>query len=266
MLMGARTIVIVVLIAGMGLRAMADSLLIDDFTQFALSREGSSLVTDEWSNVYDKGKTIAGTVLDNGRRVLSISGENNSFDIARKPPFDHISQYPYLRWEWEAILIPQGADIVDPNRDDSASQIYVNFDLKSSYLFYPSVFSICYYYGSTEKKGRRDLWEGFGTFVSFICVRSAPEDGVGKWFTEERNVLEDYREAVHGFLNDADRNLRAKFRSAYTRALGIREPELNENAEELLFHSISIWVDSNDTGTGAESRYGPMTFLSGPTD
>jgi hypothetical protein len=264
--MSARTIVIVVLSAGLGVRAMADSLLIDDFAQFVPPRKGSSLVVEAWSNVYDKGKTIAGTVLDHGRRVLSISGENNSFDIARKPPFDRIGRYPYLRWEWEAIRIPEGADIVDPNRDDSASQIYVNFDLKNSFLFYPSILSICYYYGSTEKKGRRDLWEGFGTFVSFICVRSAPEDGAGKWFTEERNVLEDYREAVHGFLDNADRNLRAKFSSAYARALGVRESESEESAEELALHSIAIWVDSNDTGTGAESRYGPMIFRSSPTD
>jgi hypothetical protein len=264
--MSIRAILAIVLSAVVGVRVIADSLLVDDFSQFPPPRKGSSLVADSWSVAYDKGKTVAGTVLDHGRRVLSISGENNSYDIARKMPFDRISRYPYLRWEWETVRVPEGADIVDPNRDDSASQIYVNFDLKGSFLFYPSLLSICYYYGSTEKKGRRDLWEGFGSFVSYICVRSAPEDGVGKWFTEERNVLEDYREAVRGFLHSSEGNLRAKFSSAYARALGIRESGPEGNEGELPFHSISIWVDSNDTRTSAESRYGPMLFLSGPAN
>jgi hypothetical protein len=250
-------VILPVLLMSMSARTAADTILVDDFERFTPPRSGSSPGTDAWSVVYDKGRTAIGTALDHGSRVLDISGENNSFDIAKRVPFNHISRFPFLRWDWKALRFPEGADITNPDRDDSAAQIYVNFDLKTSFLFYPALLSICYYYGSTEKRGQTYLWEGFDTFVNFICIRSVPVDGIGKWFAEERNVLADYRQTVTDFLHSPDRNIKDKFSRIYSRALG--------GTEELALHSIAIWVDSNDTHTGAESRYDNIAFGSGPS-
>jgi hypothetical protein len=254
----------VIFLIFMGARTSADTILVDDFEHFTRPRPGSPLTPDAWSVIYDKGRTMVGTVPDHGSSVLAVSGENNSYDIAKKLPFERVSRFPFLRWEWEALRFPEGADLADPDRDDSAVQIYVNFDLKTSFLFYPSLLSICYYYGSTERRGQIYLWEGFNTFVNFICIRSVPEDGKGKWFFEERNVFEDYRQTVRDFLHSADGNIRTKFSRIYARALGAPEAGLEENTGELFLHSLSIWVDSNDTRTGAESRVDNIVFGSGP--
>jgi len=261
--------VVLAFLVGMSTSVHADTIVVDDFERFTPPGRDLALRLDEWSVVYDKGKTNITTVTDPGpgladgsSRVLLISGDNNSYDIARKVPFDRISRYPLLRWKWKVTRFPEGADISDPNRDDSAAQVYVNFDLKASFLFYPCLLSICYYYGSTEKPGKVFLWEGFGTFVEFICIRSVPRDGTGSWFSEERDVLADYRKAIVDFSTDPDLTLRSKFRRAYENALG-RTPQTGPAGEgELAVHSLALWVDSNDTHTRAESLYDDITFSS----
>jgi hypothetical protein len=261
-----------VLVVSICAQAAADSILVDDFEQFTAPKPGSSPGINTWSVVYERGRTSIQTVLDGKENlpggpshVLVISGENNSYDIAKRVPFDRISQFPFLRWEWKVTRFPEGADISNPDRDDSAAQIYVNFDLKSSFLFYPALFSICYYYGSTEKPGQTYLWEGYDTFVEFICVRSVPEDGFDRWFVEERNVLQDYRRAVLDFLDHPDGNVRKRFRQMYAHALDVAVAGVERNMAELALHSFAIWVDSNDTRTGAESRYDNISFGSGPS-
>lgn len=251
--------------------APADTVVLDDFEQFSPPVRSSSLRLDAWSVVYDQGKTTVTTVretaagLDGGAsRVLLVSGEGSSCDIARKVPFRSIGQYPLLRWKWKVTRFPAGADISDLSRDDSAAQVYVNFDLKASFLFYPDLLSICYYYGSTERPGQVFLWEGYGTFVEFIRIRSVPRDGIGVWLSEERDVLRDYRQAIRDFSTHADAGMRSKFLKVYEKALGRRPAPDPADDPELGVHSVAIWVDSNDTHTRAESRYDDITFSSAP--
>ena len=245
----------------------ADTVVIDDFERFLPPTHGTTLRSDAWSVIYDRGKTSIDTVSEAApaltgasSRVLRIHGEADSYDIAHPVPFRWISQYPILRWKWKVTRYPPGAAISDLARDDSAAQIYVDFDLKRSFLFYPDLLSICYYYGSTEPDGSVYLWEGYGTFVAFICIRTVPRDGIGTWFSEERDVLQDYLKAIRDFSTHPDPGMRARFVKAYAHALGVpRGPEPVGQAE-LEVHSVALWVNCNHTHSTAESLWDDITF------
>jgi len=64
--------------------------------------------------------------------------------------------------------------------------------------------------------------------VTYVVVRSGPTD-LGKWLTESRNVLEDYKKI---------------YEEAPTEDVG----------------AISIAIDSNDTNSTAESYFGEILF------
>ena len=253
--------------------AGSDTVVIDDFERFTAPIPGATLRHDSWSVIYDKGKTTIDTVSDaapsltgGASRVLRIYGEGDSYDIAHEVPFRWISQYPILRWKWKVTRYPPGADLSDMSKDDSAAQIYVNFDLKTSFLFYPDLLSICYYYGSTEPDGNVFLWEGYGTFVAFICIRTVPRDGIGVWYSEERNVLRDYRQVIQDFSTDPDTGMRSRFAKAYARALGAPPSADSERTAELGVQSLALWVNCNHTHSTAESLWDDITFSAPASD
>ena len=152
--------------------ASPEILVIDDFENSSLPEKKSELFLDKWSIVYDKGDTDIRVVTDTDRlldtgssKVLRIRGEDNSYNISKKVSFGYIDSYPYLEWKWKVTEYPSGADISDSRKDDSAAQIYVNFDLKARFWGYPKLFSVCYFYATTMDKGAAYLWET----SEFIC-------------------------------------------------------------------------------------------------
>ena len=234
------------------------ALTIEDFEEFDISREKEPAGT--WTVEYDRGSTIVQIVTETDpllsageSKVLRITGTNNSYSIAKTGGINGIAARPLFSWKWKVTKYPEGARISDLKLDDSAAQVYINFSLGCRYLWYPCVFSICYFYGTTINPPETFLWSGYGTYVKFITVRSVEMDGVGAWYREERNVLEDYRAAIDDFLNHDNRKVREKFASALESA----------NGETMLpFHSVAIWVDSNDTKSSAESYYDDLIFRS----
>ena len=246
------------------LTAGAFSLSVEDFEAFNISDEKSAV--GSWTVVYDRGTTDARIVLDvdplltdGASNVLKITGEDNSYSISMKPPFRSISENPIFSWKWKVTRYPEGANISDLRLDDSAAQVYVNFDLQCKYLWYPCIFSICYFYGTTMRPGETFLWSGYGTYVKFISVRSVGTDGIGAWFLEERNVVEDYHEGVLDFLEYGTARKRAKFKKGYESALQSGADSVQSLMLEV--HSVAIWVDSNDTETTAESYFDDLQFV-----
>lgn len=232
---------------------------VEDFEEF---RIGDGSEVGVWEVAYDRGSTEVAAVMDSdpllsggSSRVLRISGKNSSYSVLMRTPFRRITESPILSWKWKITEYPEGANISDLSVDDSAAQMYVNLDLKCSYLWYPCILSICYFYGSTMEPGETFLWSGFGTYVKFISIRSAERDGVDAWFHENRDVVEDYHTAVRDFLNHENRRTRERFRDAYESAIG--------ESVMLDVHSVAIWVDSNDTKSTAESYWDDVEFLAG---
>src|SRR5262249_60197787 len=125
---------------------------------------------------------------------------------------------PILEGTWKAVTPPKGGDPRRKETDDQAAQIYVTWP-----RFPEAVRSqiIGYIWDTTVPAGTIVKSQKTGT-VTYVVVRSGSAD-LGKWITERRNVVEDYRR-IYGVAPD--------------------NPGV-----------ISIAIDSDDTSSSAESFF-----------
>jgi hypothetical protein len=210
------------LLASAPLRA-ADpgAVLIEDWSK---QPEGKTGIPDGW-----KGQNWGSPKYDfrvetqGGRKVLHAKSRDDSSTISKEAKID-VKERPILQWSWQAVTLPKGGDARKSATDDQAAQLYVTFP-----RFPQAVRSriISYLWDTTAPAGAVFKSEKTG-LVTYVVVRSGPAE-VGKWVTESRNVLEDYKKI-------------------YGEAPG----------EEV--GAISISIDSNDTHSTAESFFGEILF------
>jgi hypothetical protein len=121
------------------------------------------------------------------------------------------------------MTLPAGGYACQKSTDDQAAQVYV------AWLRVPeSVRSriIGYVWDSTAPRGTICKSQKTPT-VTYIVLRSG-SDELGKWITERRNVVEDFR-TIYGEAPD------------------------NPN-------TLSLSIDSDDTRSSADSLIGPTVF------
>lgn len=163
-------------------------------------------------------------VNNDGHHRLRLRSTGASSTIMRdiKGSVD-LKETPVLQWSWKVTALPAGGYACQKSTDDEAAQVYV------AWLRPPeSVRSriIGYVWDSTARAGTICKSEKMST-VTYIVLRSGPDD-LGKWVTERRNVVEDFR-MIYG--------------------------EIPENPSAVL-----LSIDSDDTNSSAESLIGPMVF------
>ena len=216
------TLLAVTLVAGGPLSA-ADpaTVLVEDWSK---QPEGKTGIPDGWKGQsWGSPKYEFRIVTQGGRKVLHLKSANDSSTVSKEIKVDVKSQ-PILQWSWQAVTLPKGGDARKSATDDQAAQLYVTFP-----RFPSQVRSriISYLWDTTAPVGAVFKSEKTG-LVTYVVVRSGPTD-LGKWLTESRNVLEDYKKI-------------------YGEAPG----------EEV--GAISISIDSNDTRSAAESYFGEILF------
>lgn len=157
------------------------------------------------------------------KKVLHIKSRGDSSTISKEVKVD-VKETPILEWQWKAVALPAGADARRKATDDQALQLYVVFER------FPSLLRsriIGYIWDSSAPEGTTIKSEKSG-LVTYVVVRSGTKD-LGKWLTESRNVLEDYKRIYGG------------------------EPGKTARA-------ISIAIDSDDTASSAEGYIGEILF------
>jgi len=165
-------------------------------------------------------------VADNGQRVLHLKSKGDSSTISRdlrgQGQFN-LRETPVLEWSWEVITLPTGGNACQKSTDDEAAQVYV------AWLRFPETVRsliIGYIWDSTAPVGTICKSQKTGT-VTYIVLRSGGGE-LGKWITERRNVVEDFRK-IYGEVPD------------------------NPTA-------LSLSIDSDDTASSAESFIGRIVF------
>ncbi len=135
-----------------------------------------------------------------------------------------VSQYPYLTWNWKVTDLPRGGDLRSSSTDDQAAQLIVAFSDRRI---------LDYIWDTTAPKDTVQSVSvlPFVHIYAFVC-RSGPAD-LHRWVNEVRNVSADF-ERVFG-------------RKPNQRIKGIR-----------------IQINSQHTGTSAESYFGDVAFRSTP--
>lgn len=201
----------------------ADVVVVEDWTKLAVGATG---IPDGW-----KGGQTWGfpkhdfTVVDNdGRRVLHLRSKDESSMISKDIKGKvKLKETPILEWSWKVVTLPKGADSRSKHTDDQAAQLYV------AWPRFPQALRsriIGYIWDTTAPRGLVVESEKTST-VTYVVVRSGPGE-LGKWLTERRNVVEDYRK-IYG-----------------------EEPD-NPGG-------VSIAIDSDDTNSTAEALFGAIVF------
>ena len=157
-------------------------------------------------------------VADRGESVLRLKSTGESSTISRdlNGGID-LKETPIINWTWKAIALPSGGNACQKETDDQAAQVYVAWRRTRI---------IGYVWDSTAPIGticKSQKMPG----VRYVIVRSGPE-GLGKWITEWRNVLEDFRRIYGETPNKPS--------------------------------TLALSIDSDDTHSNAESLIGPIAF------
>jgi hypothetical protein len=194
----------------------ADSVLVEDWRSYSLGARGvpGGWKGQSWGfSAYDLE-----IVSDSGRSVLRLRSTGESSTISRdlNGTID-LKQTPILEWTWKAVALPSGGNACRKESDDQAAQVYV---------VWQTTLIIGYVWDSTAPAGticKSQKMSG----VTYVIVRSGAEQ-LGKWITERRNVLEDFRR-IYGETPD--------------------KPS-----------AVALAIDSNDTGSNAGSLFGSIVF------
>lgn len=161
--------------------------------------------------------------------VHLVSDRNSSFGIKRELQVD-LKEFPFLNWQWKAVRLPQGGDVRNAATDDQAVQLYVAFSATG----FPAALNtpaIGYIWDNEAPRG----WTGRseqtgGGQIRYMVLRNK-SDHVGEWYTEARNIHDDFRKLF---------------------------PELNEI--DPITYGIQLHINSQYTKSGAEGWIGGIYF------
>jgi hypothetical protein len=134
-----------------------------------------------------------------------------------------LNHFPSLRWRWRAQTFPEGTNEREKSGNDNVLAVYVVFG------GWPIPSSIKYVWSDTLPVGEI-LDSPHSSKTKVVVVRSG-RSMIGKWVTEERNVLADYR----SIFGEEEKNPAAK--------------------------GIALLTDSDNTNTRAVGDYGEITIF-----
>jgi len=157
-------------------------------------------------------------------KALHLKSDGTSTALHREVSFD-IQTNRFLNWKWKVVKLPKGGDVRDKSLDDQAVQIYVVFPK------WPATVNsnlIGYIWDSGAPSGALVTSQKYSK-IKYFVIKSG-DKGLGKWFTEKRNVYEDYKAAF--------------------------------NEEPPPVGKVSVQIDSDDTKTLGESFIGDIYFSS----
>ena len=225
--MGRATILVAsALVAGLVSVTGAATRVIEDWSTPPLGARG---IPPGWTAYSTPGGRPAydiAVVEDDGRRALSVRSRDEHSTIAKEIQVD-LEATPILEWSWKILELPAGADVRARETSDLTAHVLVVWPrfpgpLRSRVLAYA--------WGTSEPAGGVERSRKTGT-VTFVMVRSGAA-ALGRWVTERRDVVEDYRR-VYG--------------------------ERPENPRVL-----AISIDTNDTHGAAAGLIGAVAFRERP--
>ncbi len=167
-----------------------------------------------WELSEQKGKADVALVPDQEGQALRLRSNSSSFSIGKKLDIDP-KESPLLEWQWKVTELPQEGDFRDSARNDQAAQLLVVFHWAT---FKKQV--IAYIWDSTApKETTRD--DPSSSYVPFLAIKTvvvgSGDAERGRWITETRNVVEDYKK-LFGAEPNKVRGIRIRFNSQHTKS------------------------------------------------
>ena len=171
--------------------------------------------------------------LERGSQIyyLHMKSHDSSYGLKNGIKVD-IKEYPYLNWRWKVAKLPDGGDVRKSDTDDQAIQIYVAFTPTG----FPEALNtpvLGYIWDNEAPKG----WTGRSSAIGggklrYVVVRNRT-DRLGQWYTEKRNIYEDYEKLL-------------------------KDVECAEPAG--VTHGVEFYINTQKTKSTAESYIGDVYF------
>ena len=177
-----------------------------------------------WKEKVFKNKTKYKFIESNIGTVLKADSSASASGMFREMKID-LTKTPCLSWSWKVDGVLDGLDETTKSGDDYPARVYVVF---SDGLFFWQTRALNYVWSGGRAKG--SSWPNAYTDRSInIAVQSGPTN-VGKWVSQSRNVLNDYKRLVGEDIKQAE--------------------------------GIAIMTDTDDSKMSATAYYGDVKFTS----
>jgi hypothetical protein len=158
-----------------------------------------------WELSVHTGEASLQLVQDDGKQALHMRSEQASFALQKKVRVS-LQGAPFLVWQWKVTALPKGGDFRRSRTDDQAAQLIVAFS--SSHF-------LSYIWDSTAPKGLLASASAPPFKKIFAVVMQSGTQGSGTWITEQRNLIDDYKQA-YGEEPTAIEGLRIQINSQHT--------------------------------------------------
>ena len=177
----------------------------------------------EWEHQKFVNETQYTLVRDEGKPAIRAVGQESSSGLYKKIKYS-VKEYPWLQWEWKLEKVHKTAVLTIKEREDMALGVFVIFP--HSWLRPWKTKGIAYVWtGANHQPGQIVMNPHHPYFIL-----EAGEEKKGRWITEKRNLLEDYKR-VYG-----------------------EYPEKNAKA-------IGLFTDNDQTKEPVVGFYGPIKAI-----
>lgn len=194
-------------------------------------------IPDGWKLEKKSGRPLMNMEKDGDAFYLRlISRGDSSFGVRKEARVD-IKKFPILCWRWKVTKLPKGGDVRKSSTDDQALQVYVAF--KESGILGMNTPVVGYLWDNDAPKG----WSGRspqigGDKLRCIVLRNKT-DNVEQWYTERRNVYQDYKRLFS---------------------------DINGGEPQSATTGLQIYINSQRTKSPAESMIGDVYFSNDHSD
>ncbi|HEU4369611.1 MAG TPA: DUF3047 domain-containing protein [Methylomirabilota bacterium] len=203
---------VVVLSVGAG---RAPAVRVDNWDAYPL---GPLDLSAEWRRYPSEStpfKQPPAIVRGDGPLALQLATAGEAMRIGRALKID-TEKTPWLVWEWQPLVLPDGGDVRQPRRNDQAGRVMVVFE---------GMKGILYVWDTTAPVGTEAGPDELELFQRVLIVVRSGTRGLGRWSRERRNVHADYRRlfgeaprpvklvGVESHSNDTNTRTRMLFRT-----------------------------------------------------
>ncbi|UCG64726.1 MAG: DUF3047 domain-containing protein [Deltaproteobacteria bacterium] len=203
----------------------------DTNDQFTVPK-GAVVIVSSWTLDGDTPKGFTKEVKEGVPGValegvfVKLTSKKTSFGFKKEVKLS-VKDYPYVHWSWQARTLPTGGDVRKRETDDQAGQLYLLFPRFPAKL---NTRILGYLWENETPKGTMGTSTAWSK-AKYVVVRDKT-DSLGTWHTESRNVYADYKKLFEEEPSD----------------LG----------------SVSVYINSQHTGSEAEVLFGPIYFTREP--
>lgn len=185
--------------------------------------------------------TVYQLVQDTGAVVVQASSDASASGLTREVDIDP-AKYPIVEWRWKVANVLDGGDVTRKAGDDYPARLYITFaydaakvgfieraKYRAAKLFYgksPPSAAVNYLWASKAAVGTQ-VANAYTKRVQMFVLQSGAA-AVGRWQSESRNIVDDYRAAF-----------------------GESPPRIS---------GVAVMTDTDNTGEFARAWFGDIVF------